>query len=251
MSNHKTSNLPRGCLIAIDIAMVLCVGAFIIFVFGGIFTSADANAMTSADTHTAQAMNLEMQAISSHTAEPIFTVFPPTTSMQVPTTLPTDTLIPLPKTDRVVILVTDDFCIPNNPPETGRVIDVVDGDTIVVVLDQDGKAYSVRYIGIDTPENTGQIEHIGLESTAKNRALVHGKTVTLIKDVSETDKYGRLLRYVITDGVFVNYELVARGYASVASYPPDVACISTFQEAEQRASASKLGFWGAPPTPVP
>jgi micrococcal nuclease len=128
------------------------------------------------------------------------------------------------------------------------VVDVIDGDTIKVLLDVDGQTYSVRYIGMDTPENTSQIEYFGLEATAKNSELVYGKTVTLIKDVSETDRYGRLLRYVIAENIFVNYELVAQGYANTASYPPDIACIPTFQTAEGQASALKLGLWGVPPT---
>lgn len=134
------------------------------------------------------------------------------------------------------------------PPQTGIVVDVVDGDTIKVLLDADGRTYSVRYIGMDTPENTSQVEYFGPEATAKNSELVYGKTVILIKDVSETDRYGRLLRYVIAGNVFINYELVAQGYANTASYPPDIACIPTFQVVEQQASAAKLGLWGAPPT---
>jgi len=254
MSNQKTSKLPRGCLIAVDIAMVLCGGAFVTSVFGSIFTPANANVITSTDSHTAQAMNLEAQAAYSPTAEPSLTAFPTATDTQVPVLLLTKTVLPLPTVAaRVVIPVTGESCIPNNPPQTGRVLDIVDGDTIVVVLDQDGVAYSVRYIGMDTPENTSQIEPFGPEATAKNRELVHGKTVTLIKDVSETDRYGRLLRYVIADGIFVNYELVAQGYANTASYPPDVACIPTFQAAEEQASAWNLGLWGNPPpsTPLP
>jgi micrococcal nuclease len=53
---------------------------------------------------------------------------------------------------------------------------------------------------------------------------------------------------VITDDMFVNYELVAKGYANTASYPPDIACIPTFQRVERQASAAQLGLWGAPPT---
>jgi micrococcal nuclease len=146
--------------------------------------------------------------------------------------------------------VTGAACIPGNPPQTGKVVDVVDGDTIKVLLDADGQTYSVRYIGMDTPENTSQVEYFGPEATGKNSELVYGKTVTLIKDVSETDRYGRLLRYVIADDLFVNYELVAQGYANTASYPPDIACIPTFQTAEGQASTFKLGLWGAPPTQV-
>lgn len=142
-------------------------------------------------------------------------------------------------------------CIPNNPPQTGKVVDIIDGDTIKVLMDQDGRVYTIRYIGMDTPENTGQIEYFGAEASAKNAQLVYGKTATLIKDVSETDKYGRLLRYVVVDNLFINYELVAQGYANTASFPPDIACIPTFQEAEQKASTSKLGLWNAPPTLAP
>jgi endonuclease YncB( thermonuclease family) len=120
-----------------------------------------------------------------------------------------------------------------------------------VLLDEDGKTYSVRYIGMDTPENTSQVEYFGPEATAKNSELVYGKSVTLIKDVSETDPFGRLLRYVIADGLFVNYELVAQGFANTTSYPPDIACIPIFQLAEQQASTTKVGLWNAPPTVAP
>jgi micrococcal nuclease len=139
-------------------------------------------------------------------------------------------------------------CLPNNPAQTGKVVDVVDGDTIKVLMDHDAQTYTVRYIGMDTPESTTQVEYFGAEASAKNAHLVFGKTASLIKDISETDRYGRLLRYVIVDGLFINYELVAQGYANTASYPPDIACIPTFQAAEQEARASSLGLWNAPPT---
>lgn len=53
---------------------------------------------------------------------------------------------------------------------------------------------------------------------------VAGKTVTLGKDVSETDRYGRLLRCVFVDRVPVNYELWREGYAKATPYKPDVSC---------------------------
>ena len=251
MSNKKRFKLPRGCLIAVDIAVIICGGAFITFVFGDIITPANANAKASTDTHTAQAMDLKTQAADSLIAEPTITPFPTATKMQVPVVIATDTQALPPTSIGAIIPVTGDSCIPNNPPQTGVVIDVVDGDTIVVVLDQDAKAYSVSYIGMDTPEITGQIEPFGPEATEKNRELVQGKNVTLIKDVSETDRYGHLLRYVIADGIFVNYELVAQGYASTTSYLPDIACIPAFQAAEEQAAVWNLGIWGNPPPPTP
>lgn len=187
---------------------------------------------------TALAISQKTQAASSPTLEPTFTPYPTTTDVLPPPSAATEVLIP----------VTGADCIPDNPPQTGKVVDVVDGDTIKVLLDEDGMTYSVRYIGMDTPEDTSQIEYFRPEATAKNSELVYGKNVTMIKDVSETDRYGRLLRYVIADNLFVNYELVAQGYAKAASYPPDVACIPTFQAAEGKASVFKLGLWGTPPT---
>lgn len=136
-------------------------------------------------------------------------------------------------------------CIPDNTTQTGRVVDIVDGDTIKVLLDQDGQIYTVRYVGMDTPENTSQVEYFGAESTAKNKELVDGKTVMLVKDVSETDRYRRLLRYVLTEDMFVNYELVAQGYANAIDYPPDISCSILFHDAEANARSQSLGLWAA------
>jgi micrococcal nuclease len=246
MSNQKRSKLPFGCLIIAGIIATICGTAVSIRALSSAFAPApaptlDTNAIVTAVFQTALAMNLETQAASIPTPEPTLTSLPTAT----------DTRVPLPTATDAVIPVTGASCIPDNPPQTGKVVDIVDGDTIKVLLDQDGKTYSVRYIGMDTPENTSQVEYFGSEAAAKNAELVYGKNVTLIKDVSETDHYNRLLRYVIADDVFVNYELVAQGYANTASYPPDVACIPTFQAAERQALASELGFWGASPTSTP
>ena len=142
-------------------------------------------------------------------------------------------------------------CIPNNEHQGAKVVKVVDGDTINVEIS--GKEYTVRYIGMDTPETVKPntpVQYYGPEASAKNKELVGGKTVILIKDVSETDKYDRLLRYVISDGKFVNFELVAQGYAHYHSYPPDISCNKTFASAERDARKKILGLW-ATPTPNP
>lgn len=120
---------------------------------------------------------------------------------------------------------------------------IVDGDTIDVEID--GQVYRVRYIGVNTPEK-GQ--YFYSEATEANRKLVAGKNVLLVRDVSETDKYGRLLRYVIADGVFVNYELVRLGYAQVMTYPPDVACAEYFLKGQADARTNLVGLWRPKPT---
>ncbi len=143
---------------------------------------------------------------------------------------------------------------------------VVDGDTIDVVID--GQTYRIRYIGIDTPETvhpSKPVEWMGKEASAANKALVEGQVVYLEKDVSETDRYDRLLRYVYVAGsngelVFVNEFLVRQGFAHVSTYPPDVRYEEVFLEAERQAREEGVGLWGPtplptqappPPTPVP
>lgn len=134
-----------------------------------------------------------------------------------------------------------------------HVVRVVDGDTIRVGIE--GEVYRLRYIGIDTPETKHPerpIEWMGPEASRANAELVQGQTVYLEKDVSETDQYGRLLRYVfLADGTFVNAELVRRGYAQVTTYPPDVKYQDLFLELQREARENERGLWGPTPTPPP
>ena len=123
---------------------------------------------------------------------------------------------------------------------------VVDGNTIEVNF-TDGRVESVRYIGINTPE-TGQ--PYAAEATAYNSSLVAGKQVRMVKDVSDRDQYERLLRYVYIGDLMVNAELVAKGYANAATYPPDVAFSEQFVALEAQARNNNLGLW-APPPPQP
>jgi len=97
------------------------------------------------------------------------------------------------------------------------VTDVVDGDTVRVSLC--GMTLRVRYIGIDTPDR-GQCYYA--EAKARNTELVLHKTVLLVRDTSEADRYRRLLRYIYTGDTFVNAEFVRGGYARAGTGKPDV-----------------------------
>lgn len=125
-----------------------------------------------------------------------------------------------------------------SPPTTARVIEVIDGDTVVV----EG-GYRVRYIGIDTPEIHPEVETFGIEAWQANRELVEGEIVQLEQDVSEVDKYGRLLRYVYVDNIFVNAELVKQGLAYAKAYPPDTKHQDYLDKLEQEARQAGLGMW--------
>lgn len=126
------------------------------------------------------------------------------------------------------------------PGELATVTRIVDGDTIDVRF-SDGRTERVRYTGIDTWETWDQPH--GGHGTEANRELVEGKEVRLVKDVSERDKYDRLLRYVYVGGVFVNARLVEDGHAKAKDYPPDSAHAAEFADLERRAKASNKGCW--------
>lgn len=127
--------------------------------------------------------------------------------------------------------------------ETVLVVKVIDGDTIAIT---GGK--KVRYIGINTPETVDPrrgVQCFGKEASQKNKELVEGKQVQLEKDVSETDKFGRLLRYIYVDNLFVNDYLVRNGYAYVSSYPPDVKYQEQFAKAQSWARENNQGLWAS------
>lgn len=141
------------------------------------------------------------------------------------------------------LLVAAIFSVPNGvkEPEAVTVMRVVDGDTVKL---SDGR--TLRYIGIDTPETVDPRRPVGCfgnEASAKNRELVEGKPIRLEKDVSETDKYGRLLRYVYAGDLFVNEYLVRNGFARASTYPPDVKYQDLFRDAEREARREKRGLW--------
>ncbi|HYB59799.1 MAG TPA: thermonuclease family protein, partial [Candidatus Acidoferrales bacterium] len=158
-----------------------------------------------------------------------------------PTTAPWSTTTPMPS---VPLTGGTNFpCIHETPDRTsvGVVTKVIDGDTIHVLIN--GTDYKVRYIGMNAPEDTTKKEWLGPEATARDKELVAGKTVTLVKDVSETDQYGRLLRFVFVGNMLVNYELVREGYAKATPYKPDVSCEGLFYDAQLQAQQAHLGLW--------
>jgi endonuclease YncB( thermonuclease family) len=133
-------------------------------------------------------------------------------------------------------------CIPSGQtPQTATVTHIADGDTITV--DIDGERYRVRYIGINTPELDSAEDDLAQQAKQLNALLVDGQEVELYRDTSETDQYDRLLRYVVIDDTFVNYELVAQGMARAKDYRPDTACSQIFKQAQDQAKTNDLGIW--------
>lgn len=145
----------------------------------------------------------------------------------------------------------------NNNWTVAEVIKVVDGDTIDVNIG--GEKHRVRFVLADTPETKHPrkpVEYYGKEASEFTKNQLEGKTVYLEQDVSDTDRYNRLLRYIwleVPDGDDIekdlmekcfNAQLLLQGYANLATFPPDVKYVDYFKNFEAYARDNKIGLWG-------
>lgn len=127
-----------------------------------------------------------------------------------------------------------------------EVISVTDGDTFKI--DYNGEEKKVRLIGVDTPEsvspNKEKNNNYGKEASNYTKERLEGQYVSIEFDVQETDQYGRFLAYVyLEDGTMYNKELLEKGYAQVATYPPNVKYVEEFEEIQKNARENNIGFW--------
>lgn len=135
----------------------------------------------------------------------------------------------------------------NNSEDTSmtiKVLDVIDGDTIKVLYN--GQERNLRLIGIDSPETnhpSKPVQCYGIEAKEFLKETLNGKTITLEKDISETDRYGRLLRYVYLEGIMINKVVVQEGYAHAKAFEPDTKYKETLDKAQDEASLNQRGLW--------
>jgi micrococcal nuclease len=113
--------------------------------------------------------------------------------------------------------------------------EVIDGDTFSTTSGE-----TVRMLGINTPEID---RYYYDEARDMLDIMICGKQVILERDITERDRYGRLLRYVYTDDLFINLEMVRRGYANVYTLPPDIRYVEDLLEAERSARKNEFGLW--------
>jgi micrococcal nuclease len=138
---------------------------------------------------------------------------------------------------------------PLSPGASGRVVAIVDGDTLDI--DLGGRVERVRLIGIDTPETKKPgtaIECFGPEATRElTRLLPPGSEVVVRRDVEARDDYGRLLLYVFrfSDEMFVNAELLERGFARTLEIPPNTSFSRALRALSARSESAKIGLWNA------
>jgi micrococcal nuclease len=132
----------------------------------------------------------------------------------------------------------------------GTVVYVVDGDTFDVEIEGVGKE-RVRPILIDAPEICHQHspadcepEPFGEEASEFARTFLLGETVYLEQDVSERDKYDRMLFYVyLEDGRMFQEILLEEGLAEVAVFEPDVRYKDDFFDIQEQAQKQNQGLW--------
>ena len=158
--------------------------------------------------------------------------------------------------------VVSDGSVPSGLPNTAEaatVVSATDGDTIKV--DLNGERVSIRFVGIDAPESyttrTGYRECYGTAAKDHMKAILQpGMRVYLEKDITDRDRYDRLLRYVWVDGgdtglgphgqaVLLNTELVHDGYAIPYPYKPDIRDQPVFDAAAGSAKQDNAGMWCA------
>jgi micrococcal nuclease len=163
-----------------------------------------------------------------------------------PTTAPSALPVVPPATNQLPP-ATNQLPLPADLPRA-TVLEVVDGDTVVVDLDGRGRE-TVRLIGVDTPETvhpSRPVECYGKEASAKARTLLTGATVFLEDDPTQDsrDRFGRLLRFVwLSTGQLVNLELIAQGYAYEYTYEQPYKYQAEFQDAQRKAQATQSGLW--------
>ena len=126
---------------------------------------------------------------------------------------------------------------------------IVDGDTLVALIG--GRSENVRLIGIDTPESvapTRPVQCYGEEAALQLAGLLPaGEEITLLLDSEARDAYDRLLGYIVRsrDGLFVNLNLVADGFAAALNIAPNDSYAAAFAQAEAAAISAGRGLWGA------
>ncbi len=132
------------------------------------------------------------------------------------------------------------------------VLRVVDGDTAVMLVG--GTKERVRFIGVDTPESTREIEPFGEEASDYTRQALDGRNVWIETDAEPRDRYDRLLAYVWLErpddrsdaevrAKQLNALLLLDGYANMSTYPPNVRYVDSYRIYQREAREAKRGSW--------
>jgi micrococcal nuclease len=136
------------------------------------------------------------------------------------------------------------------PGTAYRVVDVIDGDTMIA--DIQGHEVTLRLIGIDTPEvvdHRKPVQCYGSEASAEGKRLLNQQFITIQKDPlkPDYDLYGRVLAYVTQSGSTTTYNeyMLKNGYAREYTYNHEpYSAQAEFRADEAEAREHKIGLWG-------
>ncbi|MDK2869099.1 MAG: micrococcal nuclease [Pyrococcus sp.] len=158
----------------------------------------------------------------------------------------------------LILLLFLSGCINRENNIQGKVVEVIDGDTVYVKLES-GEKVKVRLVGIDAPELEEELMRPGEYGNITNTScllkyakiakdylknLTLGKEVVLVIDKyqGKQDKYGRLLAYLYLDATDVNELMVEKGLARVF-YEKKFEKIKEYLEKEEIAREKRYGLW--------
>lgn len=151
-----------------------------------------------------------------------------------PTVTPVSTITPVPTGSKMI---------------PAKIVRVVDGDTMKVSFNESGKVKeeTIRLLLVDTPESVDPekpVQPFALEASKFAKDTLTDQEVRLELDVSERDKYGRLLCYLYIGDKMFNEMLLENGYARVAYiYPPNVKYVDKFRDIQKAAQLKGVNIW--------
>jgi micrococcal nuclease len=241
---EKQSPIRRIILIVLGIIVVCSLVIFIpFFLLGGVgLVSGNRIVMGTSVRNQPVAPATEVlvpepvEQLPTETPSPAPTLTNTATNTATPTPTPTRST-PTP----TLTLPAQAACVPDNPRDKAIVVEVVDGETVKVVMHE--KTYTVRYLGIQAPVFGLQSEPYGPEAANLNNTLVKSQVVTMVMDTSDKNEAGDLLRYVFAGESFINMEMVRQGLAQAVSAPPDTSCDAYLLQAQHSAQQEHLGQW--------
>lgn len=230
-SKKLRRRLVRGFLV-FSIALPITILSFLGFYFGS-----DGQTLASILDMVYQVLPTQTESVPLSTPqqnEPVNSFILPELT---PVIITTTELEMEPTVDPLANIPTS-YCVSaESPREVAQVITVTDSETLHVELN--GHLATIRYIGIDTPDLD---QPFGVEAFDINRSL-EGQFVVLVKDKTDVDEDGRLLRYVFLGDYFINYQLLEWGLSEVINPGPNSACAGLLLVGQNIAIEQKIGVW--------
>ena len=120
----------------------------------------------------------------------------------------------------------------------------VDGDTAWFIYNNESSKF--RFLAIDTPESTTQIEEFGKEASSYTcDQLKKASKIEIEFDPNsdKQDKYDRYLAWIFVDGELLQEKIIENGYAEINYIYGDYKYLDDLKKSEQEAKEHKKGIY--------